>query len=265
MDRRLFARLDYRADFAKDLYREAAHRFYDALWSCAVEYLSANDLEALVRWWVQSDDGKRASVYAKATRKLAMASHPRLGGARNATLQELLELSERQARTDEETSVIVAEIFECAAAWGRCGFIAKAERLWSELLDLGCGVYWRKDYQFNEILTPLKLAHEQDPSSTLTRMEEQLVLAHQLIVTARGRTIAAAIEGLIAFTARLFPGLALSMLEREEQWIYRASALHGLILELLQVQGVELRWVQALVATMGRWEDYREYNRHYRR
>jgi hypothetical protein len=36
MDRRLFACLDYRADFAKDLYCEAAHRFYDALWSCEV-------------------------------------------------------------------------------------------------------------------------------------------------------------------------------------------------------------------------------------
>ena len=262
MDRQLFARLDYRADFAKDLYREAAHRFYDALWSCAVEYLSDNDLEALARWWVQSDHGKRASAYAKATRKLAMASHPRLGGARNVILRELLELSERQARTDEETSVIVAEIFECAAAWGRCGFTAEAERLWSELLDLGCGIYWRKDYQFNEIVIPLKFADAQDPSSTLTRLEEQLVLAHQLIGTARGRTIAAAIEGLIAFTARISPGLALSMLEREERWIYRASALHGLILELLQVQGIELRWVQALVATMGRWEDYREYNDH---
>ena len=108
----------------------------------------------------------------------------------------------------------------------------------------------------------LKTRHEQDPSSTLTRLEEQLVLAHQLIGTARGRTIAAAIEGLIAFTAKISPGLALRMLEREEQWIYRFRALHGLILELLQVQGIELRWVHALVATMGRWEDYREYNEH---
>ena len=81
-----------------------------------------------------------------------MASYSRLGGVRNVIVRELLDLSERQARTDEETSVIVSENFECAAAWGRCGFAAEAERLWSELLDLGCGVYWRKDYQFNEIL-----------------------------------------------------------------------------------------------------------------
>ena len=227
-----------------------------------MEYLSDDNLEAFARWWLRSDDGKRASVYAKATRKLALASYSRLGGARNVIVWELLELSQRQARTDEETSVIVSENFECAAAWGHCGFAAEAERLWSELLDRGCGVHWRKDYQFNEILTPLKFAHEQDPSSTLTRLQEQLVLAHQLIGTARGQTIAAAIEGLIVFTARISPGLALSMLEREEPWIYRASALHGLILALLQVQGIELRWVQALVATMGRWEGYREYNEH---
>lgn len=80
-----------------------------------------------------------------------MVSYVRLGDARNAAIRALLELSERQARTDEETSVIVAEIFECTAAWGRCGFAAEAERLWSELPGLGCGVYWRKDYQFNEI------------------------------------------------------------------------------------------------------------------
>ena len=50
LDRRLFAHLDYRADLAEDPYRGTAHRFYDALWSCAMEYLSDDDLEAVVRW-----------------------------------------------------------------------------------------------------------------------------------------------------------------------------------------------------------------------
>ena len=81
----------------------------------------------------------------------------------------------------------------------------------------------RKDYQFNEILVPMRLAHGPNPQGTLSRIEEQLVLAHQLEEAARSKTTAIAIEELISFAAEESPSLSLEMLHREERMIFREA------------------------------------------
>lgn len=257
-----FDGLDSAANLGELVYRGAAHNFYDLLWRCVLQCLTQSEIDEFATWWARSDRGRRASTYARATRELAITVHSRLGSASESTVRELLEVSESDARTDEETSAIASELLECAAAWGCCGFAAESERLWRELLELACGVHWRKDYQFNEILTALKLAHEQDPDSTPTRLREQLVLAHQLLGAAQGRTVEIAIEELIAFAARPLPCLALFLLQREGPHIYRPRALHHVVLTLLRAEGIDLRWVLALVATMERWSGRSDYEEH---
>jgi hypothetical protein len=256
----LFGVMGGSGDLARHRYRSMAHQLFDELWSCATDYLESDHQESLARWWVRDDDGGRALRNPEATRSLAVAIHSRLHARGDAVVREVLKGAERDARTDEETSVIVSELLECAAAWGRCGFRDEAQRIWCELLDIGCGLHWRKDYQLSEILPVLRLAHEQDPGSTIERVSEQLSLAHQLKGVARFRTIAITTQELIEFVAEFDPVLSLRMIEREEDLIYRTGALHGVALTLMKLGTVDTRLILALVATMDRWDNLNAFD-----
>lgn len=247
-------------DLAEHLYTRNVHRLYEQVWGCATSVLSTDDLEELARWWARDSNGNRALRYPEATRTLAIRVFRQLRDASFALSRELLELAERAARADEETSAIAPGLVACAAAWGRCGFANEAQRLWCELLDVACGVYWRKDYQFNEILSVLELAHKHEPQGTMDRVAEQLVLAHQLVGTAQSKTVAVAIEGLIEFIAKIKPKLALDALAREEGLVYRERALHEIILALLSQHVIDRRLLLALVATMERYQNYTEFD-----
>jgi hypothetical protein len=259
LQRSLFHALGHRADYTEHLYRQDAFRFYEDVWTCAAQVLSETELEELATWWANSADGV-ALRYPEATRTLAKTIHTLLTEKGTAVSFELLKVAEQGERADEEAASIAPGLMACAQAWGQCGFSDEAQRLWCELLDVACGVYWRKDYQFNEILKPLALAHEQDPSRTLDRVEEQLTLAHQLVGTARSKTVGVAIEGLIEFISRIDPGLALEALVREEDLIYRERALDRIIRALLDEGIVDRRLLLAVAGTMGRWQNYTEFD-----
>ena len=66
-------------------------------------------------------------------------------------------------------------------------------------------VYKRQDYQFSEILLPLKLAHKTDPAGSLQRIREQFELSHQLEGTGAGKQVAIALEGLLELVAHWYP------------------------------------------------------------
>jgi hypothetical protein len=257
-----FRALDYRSDGAEYAFRQRAHEFYGHVWACAADVLSDEALQHLAAWWVDTSDNKRAARYPKATYNLATTLHGRLGAKSSSQTRRLLEVAEQSGRSDEEPSAIGAALLDCASAWARCGFSDEAQRIWCELTDLACGVYWRKDYQFNEVLTPLSLAHDQDPGGTLDRVAEQLVLAHQLVGTAQSKTIAVAVEGLIEFIAKVEPALALRALIREEPLIYRERALEGVFHALRDDDRVKRRLLVALATTMGRWANYTEFDEH---
>ena len=147
---------------------------------------------------------------------------------------DLLRAAEEDARLEEDTSTLSSELLATASLWARAGFPGEAERIWNQLMDVACGVYYRKDYQFNEILVPMELAHGQDPEGTLGRVEEQLILAHQLADAARAKTVAIAIEDLIAFSTRVSPSLCLEMLFHEDHMVFRVRAVKSLIEALLK-------------------------------
>ena len=262
LPRELFRGLDYRSDSAEHAFRRRAPEIYEQVWACATEVLSRESLELLAAWWASTAGGELAARYPEATRNLGITLHGRLGTGSGAQTRRLLEVAEQSGRADEESSVVGAALLDCASAWARCGFSDEAQRIWCELLDLACGVYWRKDYQFNEILTPLSLAHGQDPSGTLGRVAEQLVLAHQLVGAARSKTVAVAVEDLIEFIAKVEPALGLRALVREEPLIYRERALEGVIRALRDDDRVERRLLVALATTMGRWANYTEFEEH---
>jgi Cap4, dsDNA endonuclease domain/AAA domain len=250
--------------YSRHLYLQHSWQFLKHVWAAAAEVLTPSELLSFCGWWANSEDGLRARKYAKATRELAVTLHGHLAESAQETAMTLLNLAEQSAREDEETSVIVSELLASASAWGRCGLFEQASRIWNELLNIACGVYYRKDYQFNEILTPLKLAHEQNPNSTIQRVAEQLRFAHQLEGAARSKTTSIAIEELTAFVASFEPGLSLRILDKEEPSIFRARALQGVVAELLARGDIGLRWLWALTLTIGRWENHTDYSEHAR-
>ena len=242
-----------------DLYSRNAHHLFDQVWSCA-ELLSDADLQELGGWWATTEGAERALRNSEATQALAIIIRDRTQAA--SVCRQLLKVAEQSERMDEETSAIGWGLFTGASVWAQCGFPEEAKRLWRDLLDVACGVYWRKDYQFNEILTPLALAHEENPGGTLNRVKEQLALAHQLVGTARAKTVGVAVEALIELLSKVDPGLALEALHREETLIYRSRAIQLIVQALLDKGNIDRRLVLSMAATMGRWENHREFDDH---
>ncbi|UFS72475.1 ATP-binding protein [Geomonas sp. RF6] len=256
---RFFHSLEIRGELAYNSYTRRVQDLFDTVWSCAADLLPDVDLVRLGGWWTTAAHGNRALKYPKSTRSLARLIHTRNPAEASKICRQLLVIAEQSERKDEEVSAIGPGLLACASAWGLCGFCEEAQRLWLELLSVACGVGWRKDYQFNEILTALALAHEQEPQRTLDRVSDQLVLAHRLVDATRSKTVAIAVEEIISFLCKVDPGLALEALSQEENLIFRERALAGVIDALLKHGAVDLRLVHALATTMGYWEDRSDF------
>ena len=235
-----------------------AYHLFVQVWSCA-KLLSDNDLRELGRWWATTKEGELSLRFPEATRALARTIHEQTQNAASVCRQ-LLEVAERSERMDEETSAIGQGLLECVFAWAKCGFPKEAERLRRELLNVACGIYWRKDYQFNEIVSVLTFAHEDNPSGTLNRVEEQLILAHQLVGTVEKNTVSIAVEGLIGFLSKVDPALALEALHREEKLVYRVRAIQRIVRALLDNGTVDRRLMLSVAATMGHWDNHKAFD-----
>lgn len=238
---------------------EELPQFLQFVWDQATKALDNDQLVKLSRAWMQIRSEAAFRPPPQTTRELALSLVPCLSTG-NQILADLLRVAEEDSRLEEETSVLSSELLRTASVWAQVGFPQEAERLWNELMDVACGIYYRKDYQFNEILLPMELAHNQDPQGTLQRVSEQLVLAHQMGQAARSKTIAVAIEDLIVFSAKVSPSLSLEMLFREQDTVYRERAIRVLILALLSDESVDPRLLWSLASTMSVWENHGHFS-----
>jgi len=140
-------------------------------------------------------------------------------------------------------------------AYGYCGLEHEAIRIWNELYMLACGIYYRKDYQFNEAISVLHTTHKYHPEKSLQRLTKLLSLAHQLEDVARSRTLAQAITSLIVFSCKLSVGLALELLRREDTWVHREEAIKAVTRALIELPSSNLWHVWAIVKTMNKWDN----------
>ncbi|MCK9384150.1 MAG: hypothetical protein M0Q15_05945 [Nevskia sp.] len=255
-----FESLGSRDELAKLYYKRHTTKFFEPVWRVAAMILDAEDLSGLGTWWLALEGGLKARRHPGATRRFAAIAHQKLAPYHSGVTHQILVQAEQNARADEETSELAAELLACARAWGQSGFQDEAQRLWQELLIVACGLGWRKDYQFNSIIDPLQLASAADPEHIVDRLQEQLELIHQLIGTAQGKTTAVAIEGLTEWLTPLNHSLALRMIEKEEDYIYRERALRDLIRALIDTGHADLRLLLSLVATMSKWRDYTDFD-----
>ncbi|HEU5375894.1 MAG TPA: dsDNA nuclease domain-containing protein, partial [Ktedonobacteraceae bacterium] len=170
-------------------------------------------------------------------------------------ISQLLTTAEAQARRDEETTVLVTRLMSCAEVYGYCGLGHEAIRIWDELYMLACGIYYRKDYQFNEAISVLHITHKYYPEKSAQRLTKLLGLAHQLEDVARSRTLAQAITALIVFSSKLSAGLALELLRREDTWVHREETIKRVTRTFVELPNNNLWYVWAIVKTMNKWDN----------
>lgn len=223
-------------------------------------YLNTLSIIDIVDFWLALDKSyngyknqKISIEFAKLLRKLDNK------GLETSTKQ-LLQRAEEQARFDEETAVLVGNLVECIEAYGNCGFENDTMRIWEEVYGLACGIYYRKDYQFNEIIPILDLVHKDHPEGSKERLAKLLSLAYQLEGVAQDKTLAVAIEKLIEFSCKISPELALELLYREDNMIYRERSIKDLMVGLTEISGSDLWYVWAIIKTMNKWVNYTQYD-----
>jgi hypothetical protein len=234
------------------------HKVYADIWSF-VSQLSPAHIAELVSHWLLLDEGKNGYKNQRVSIDFAKSLNDRQG-AFEAEVLSLLKRAERQARDDEETLTLLTNLVDCAEAYGYCGLDAEAERLWTELYTLACGVYSRKDYQFNEAVGALVSAHKSHPEKSIGRLSTLLTLAHQLWGAADDRAVARAIGALIDFACDISPALALELLKTEEKSIFRGEVIEALSDTLASNADADLRYVWAIVRTMNKWDNFQSYN-----
>ena len=244
-------------DYDQNVYLTSVHLLFQHVWDCAKKLLSPDAHLALARFWLRTDRSRR---FPAAARGLAISLSQIHSSEAIAIRRELLMHVEASARLEEETATLSTELLGVARTWGVCGFSAEGIKLWNEVALVACGVYSRKDYQFSEILFPLKLAHRTDPAGSLQRIREQLELSHQLEGTGASKQVAIALEGLLKLVACWYPTKVFHGLIAEDPYIARERALRGVLGALVEDQQTEKQLLLAVLKTLSRWEDYRHFN-----
>jgi hypothetical protein len=240
--------------------KREVHKIYFQIFDFVATKLKTSYISEIVRYWLLLDQGTSGYKNQKTTINLAKALNDLHRDEVSDDITSLLRWAESQARHDEETYELIANLLECAEAYGYCGLNADAQRLWNELFTLACGVYSRKDYQFSEVIGALENAHKHYPEKTLNRLITLLTLAHQLWGAADDRAVARAFGGLIDFSCQLSPALAIELLRKEENCIFRGELIEALTRTLSSKREIDLRYIWALTRTMNKWDNFQSYN-----
>lgn len=266
--KQIFRHLNIDSTLRSDAFREHvddsyfigrdAYKIYSHILEYTSLHVSSPFVETLVSYWLALDEGPSGYKDLRINLEFATRMGARNEASLGPSILKLLERAEAYARADEETSSLVSYLLQCAEAYGQCGFMQHAVRLWDELFTLGCGIQSRKDYQFSEAIEALHRVHQIQPDKSAARLTNLLTLAHQLEGVADGRAVAWAIEELIAFSSELSPSLALELLRTEDQWIFRERAIDRLSRALINA-GTDIRYVWAVVRTMDKWANYSAY------
>lgn len=234
-------------------YRERNLALYRSIIGFATRFLSPPQIREVAEHWLQLEANSNRNLdisldFAKCLFECNVSSL-------ETVISQLLTASEAQARIDEETTALVANLISCAEAYGYCGLKLEAVRLWNELYMLACGIYYRKDYQFNEVIPVLHMTHKYYPEKSLQRLTKLLSLSHQLEDVARPRTLAQAITALIVFSCQLSVGLALELLHREDPWVHREETIKAVTRACIELPKSNLWHVWAIVKTMNKWDN----------
>lgn len=236
------------------------HRLYAYAFEYVGDYILQSEIPHLVQYWLELDRGDGGYKNSETNLSGAKTLYDRHGAAVRDCVLMLLKRGEEQARQDEETSTLVSELFRCVGAYGSCGFKEDASRIWNDIFSCACGVYYRKDYQFNEAIDALTRAHDVAPEKTLDRLAILLARSHPLSGAARGKTGAIAVESLVELAARISPELGLTLLTGEDENIFRERAIRQIVRDAITAACIPLDHLWALVRTMDKWANYTTYD-----
>lgn len=246
---------NYPSFITKDIWR-----IYKDIFEYVSNYLEDIDIIEVVKFWLILDRNQNRYKNQKTSIEFAKILSNLNNSNLKTSIEKLLKRAEEQARYDEETSSLVHNLIDCIATYGYCKFENDVTRIWNELYELSCGIYYKKDYQFTEIIPMLELTHKQYPEKSKERLGKLLTFAYQLSDAARGKTFFIAIEELINFSYNISPELAFKLLDNQDEVIYRERAIEKLTKNLVDFPDINLWYVWAIIKTMNKWEDYSHYN-----
>lgn len=234
--------------------------FFGCVWGVAQSTLDDEGIIELAADWLRLDSGSASRRFVAATRDLTIVLASRRAVASQNVVDELLAILEGGARTEEETGSLTSALVDVARDMGVCGRQAGAVRIWTDICTAACGIHNRKDYQFNEVLLPLRMAHMQDPDGSRGRLADQLKLAHCLEEAGSGKQFSIAVEGVIEAVAAWWPSSALLGLQVEDESVFRARVLGNLIEIFFADHSIDKALLLALLKTMPVWQDYGHFN-----
>lgn len=234
-------------------------QIFSHVFRLATDKLDLQRVEEVVTHWLWLDAGAGGYHNLNSNIEFAKFLHNKHCGVAYSQVERLLSRAESQAREDEETLRLLESLIISAEGYGSCGFHNEALRIYQELFVLGCGVGDRKDYQFSEAIEALRRTHVSHPELSVNRVRKLLQLTHKLHIAADGRAVSRAVGDLIDFSASVSPALALELLFRED-WVFTDEVIEGFTLSLPKLPGIDLRYLWAMVKTMSKWDDFRDYN-----
>lgn len=240
--------------------RDEIHKIYAHIFTFASSKLRPPFVSEIVRYWLGLDKGPDGYKNQQVTIDFGKSLYRYYGDESRPDVAGLLQWAETHARAHDETGQLVPKLIYSVEAYGYCGLDSDVQRLWGELFIAACGVHDRKDYQFSEVIGALENAHKEHPEQSRGRLIKLLKMAHQLLGAADDRAVARAIGGLINFSCELSPALAITLLETEEESVYRDELIGALAHTLAGKSEIDFEYVWSIIRTMDKWSNFRSYN-----
>jgi len=168
----------------------------------------------------------------------------------------LLKQAEQLARDNEGTTTLVSNLTAVGRRYGLLSFSDHYNRIYQELLSLGCGVSYRKDYQFANIFEVLEEVHKSDPASTLPRLADIYYLLFKIKDAGDSRMFHICLSILMKFAFQHYPGLGFDLLIKNEEYVGRDESLKIILKDIIPTANdVEIPYLWAIIKTMGKWEN----------
>ncbi|MEC3905982.1 NACHT domain-containing protein [Tamlana sp. 2201CG12-4] len=231
------------------------HNLTNKLFEIATKELNENSLKHFIKFWLQLEQGDGGYRQHKVGLGFAKSLFEKSSSLFKNEIHNIIEYSEQLIRLDEDTSSLLEHLGEVAESYALYGFKEDFVRIYNELIDIACGVGYRKDYQASYITSSLEAVHQVDNPNTLARLKDVFTVQSQLAYAGNARMNHICKSGLISFTGKHYPGLAFKLLEIEENNIGRGEALSIFLKPLInKASKDDVLQLLAVIKTIPKWD-----------
>jgi len=228
---------------------------FNIIFIYAAEKLTEKSLKDIINYWFSLEDGDSGYRNYKIGLGIAKIINSCPHKSLSPLILKLIQHAEEIARYEEETVTLTMYLGEVVNVYGICGFSDHFNRIFNQLFEIAFGVAYKKDYQASYIISPLEAQHKNDPENTLKRLSEVFSIQNLLGGAGNRRMHHICLSELIAFTAKYYPELAFTLINKEENNIVRAETIEIVLKPLIRDSSKEnLPLFLSIIKTLPRWD-----------